>query len=453
MAELVDALVSGTSGGNIVGVRVPFWAVRALLSDPRKVIAAISPASLRITALFACSSILAGCGQGYAPARSASQSLAAIGAATPQTGYKLVYSFKGYPSGATPTGLTVFHAAKYGTTINGGAHTFGGVFVRNPAGVKMLYSFEGGADGASPTGALTAFGDKLYGTTEYGGSAGDGTVFSIDTKGNEHIVYTFKGGSDGAAPVMGALLDYKGALYGTTSAGGEPGCRVGSTVGCGIIFSVTPAGKERVLHRFAGKRDGAAPMGSLIESGRKLYGTTEFGGDYDNGSVFEVNGSAEHQLYSFKGYPDGANPYAGLVVSGGTFYGTTAFGGAFDNSGTVFAVNPSGVEHVLYSFRGYPDGAVPVAGLTADNHVLYGTTEYGGLSQHGCTGRGSNGCGVLFSITTSGKEKTLHRFRGVPDGAHPWVSPIRQGALLYGTTTSGGRKGAGSLFSIPQASK
>jgi uncharacterized repeat protein (TIGR03803 family) len=453
MAELVDALVSGTSGGNIVGVRVPFWAVRALLSDPRKVVAVISPASLRIIALFACSSILAGCGQGYAPARSAPPTLVGIGAATPETGYQLIYSFKGYPSGATPTGLTIFHGAKYGTTINGGAHTFGSVFVRNPAGVKILYSFKGGADGATPTGALTSFGDKLYGTTEYGGSTGDGTVFSVDTKGNEHVVYTFKGGSDGAAPAMAALLDYKGALYGTTSAGGQQGCRVGSAVGCGIIFSVTPAGKERVLHRFAGKPDGAAPMGSLTESGRKLYGTTEFGGDFDDGSVFQLNGSSEHRIYSFKGYPDGANPYAGLVRIDGTFYGTTAFGGAFDYSGTVYAVSSSGVEHVLHSFQGSPDGAVPVGGMTAVNRVLYGTTEYGGYSGNGCTGRGISGCGIIFSITTAGKEKSLYRFRGFPDGAHPWVSPVLQGALLYGTTTSGGRNGAGTLFSIPHSSK
>ena len=167
---------------------------------------------------------------------------------------------------------------------------------------------------------------------------------------------------------MGALLDYKGALYGTTSAGGEQGCRVGSAVGCGIIFSVTPAGKERVLHRFAGKRDGAAPMGSLIESGRKLYGTTEFGGDFDDGSVFEV----ERQRPSIGSTVSKAIPMvrthtpASSVIDG-TFYGTTAFGGAFDYSGTVYAVNPSGVEHVLHSFRGYPDGAVPVAGMTAVN--------------------------------------------------------------------------------------
>jgi len=34
MAELVDALVSGTSGRKVVGVRVPFWAFFVALFPP-----------------------------------------------------------------------------------------------------------------------------------------------------------------------------------------------------------------------------------------------------------------------------------------------------------------------------------------------------------------------------------------------------------------------------------
>ncbi|HEX3368055.1 MAG TPA: choice-of-anchor tandem repeat GloVer-containing protein [Candidatus Cybelea sp.] len=435
-----------------MGVRVPFWAVFGFRIRSSKGVADIPTVLLRRAALFVFSAVLAGCGQAYAPARSAAQTVAGTGAVSAETGYKVDYSFRGHPSGATPTGLTSFDGAQYGTTIAGGTHTFGGVFVRNATGVKMLYSFQGGTDGASPTGALVAFGGKLYGTTEYGGAAGDGTVFSIDTQGNEHVVYAFKGGSDGAAPAMGALLGHNGALYGTASAGGEPSCRVGKGVGCGIIFSVTAAGSERVLHRFRGKPDGAAPMGSLIESGGKIYGTTEFGGLHDNGSIFAFSGTSVHLLYSFKGYPDGANPYAGLVLSHGTFYGTTAFGGAFDYSGTVYSLS-RGVEHVLHSFRGTPDGAVPVGSLTLIDGTFYGTTEYGGSNERGCTGRGIGGCGIIFRITASGNQKTLHVFRGFPDGSNPWGSPILRGDRLYGTTTSGGRGGEGTIFSMPRPAK
>ena len=64
-------------------------------------------------------------------------------------------------------------------------------------------------------------GGALYGTTEYGGAAGDGTVFRSSTAGSESIVHTFKGGSDGATPLLGGLVAIAGKLYGTTNAGGD----------------------------------------------------------------------------------------------------------------------------------------------------------------------------------------------------------------------------------------
>jgi uncharacterized repeat protein (TIGR03803 family) len=419
----------------------------------RKVVEVIPSSSLRVVAAFAFGAISTGCGPSVAPFANASSELeraAPAGAA----GYKVLYRFPGQAAGSTPTGLTAFKGAQYGTTINGGTHTFGTVFVRTATGVKILYSFKAGADGSGPTGALTAFGGRLYGMTEYGGGAGDGTVFSVDTQGNERVVYSFTGGSDGAAPAMGALLDDNGALYGTTTAGGDRECHVGKSVGCGIIFSLAPAtGKESVLHRFSGKPDGASPLGTLLVSGGKIYGTTEFGGNFDNGSVFVLTGSKERRLYSFKGYPDGANPFAGLTLSNGTFYGTTAFGGAFDYSGTVFSLSAGGEEHVLYSFSGTPDGAIPLGGLTADGDALYGTTEYGGNDIRQCTGKGIIGCGIIFRITAAGREQSVYRFRGSPDGANPWASPILRNGTLFGTTTSGGHGGSGTIFSLHPTAK
>lgn len=392
--------------------------------------------------------ILTSCGQAMSPVASSPQ---VAGAVAPAAGYKLVYSFPGYPSGQTPTGITYFRGALYGTTINGGAHTFGTVFVRTATGVKTLYSFKGGSDGSGPTGTLVPFDGKLYGTTEYGGPAGDGTVFSIDTQGHEQVVYSFKGGTDGATPTMDSLVAANGALYGTTSAGGDSSCDVGQAVGCGVVFSVKPPRAEHVLHRFGSKAgDGAAPMGRLVESGGNFYGTTEFGGSYRNGTVYEMTSSgSEHRLYNFKGYPDGANPFAGVTLYQGTFYGTTAFGGAFDYSGTVYSLDSGGTERVLYSFRGIPDGAAPIDSLSVIGGVLYGTTQYGGDDGQECLGHGVEGCGVVFSITTSGNEKTLYRFKGEPDGANPWTGLILGGKRLYGTTVSGGSLGEGSIFALP----
>lgn len=366
----------------------------------------------------------------------------------PDARYKLLYSFKGFPAGATPAGLTFFHNVFYGTTTNGGTQTFGTIFLRTAAGVKQLYNFKGGSDGASPQGTLVGFAGKLIGTTEYGGIKGDGTVFAVSSTGVEKVVHSFSG-NDGATPVLGTLLASGGLLYGTTSAGGDAGCHVAHSDGCGVVYSLTSSGAQKVLHVFKGSPDGASPIGALVDVGGIFYGTTAFGGRYGNGCVFkiEANGS-EHVVYSFKGYPDGANPWSGISDDNGTLYGTTAYGGSYSNSGTVFSLTASGEEHVLHSFSGYPDGAVPYGTLIAVGGKLYGTTIFGGDGSQRCTGKGIAGCGVVFGIAASGDESILYRFKGDPDGSNPWAGLIYQNGALYGTTASGGRGGEGSIFSI-----
>jgi uncharacterized repeat protein (TIGR03803 family) len=373
------------------------------------------------------------------------------GIATPDTGYKLLYSFQGYPGGATPAGLTFFRNAFYGTTTNGGAHTFGTLFLRNTSGVKQLYSFKGGSDGASPQGTLVPLAGKLYGTTEYGGTSGDGIVFVVSATGVESVVHSFSG-TNGANPILGTLLVANGELYGTTSAGGDSSCHIAHSDGCGVAYSLTSSGTEKVLHVFKGRPDGASPIGALINAGGTLYGTTAFGGRYNNGCVFKIDSAgAESVVYSFKGYPDGANPWAGLFDYNGTFYGTTAYGGSYSYSGTIFALTSSGTEHVLHSFSGYPDGSEPYGTLLAVNGVLYGTTVFGGDGGQNCTGHGILGCGIVYSITTSGTESVLYRFKGDPDGSNPWAGLTYQNGALYGTTVSGGKGGEGSIFSLQPA--
>jgi uncharacterized repeat protein (TIGR03803 family) len=125
----------------------------------------------------------------------------------------------------------------------------------------------------------------------------------------------------------------------------------------------------------------------LVRDGAgNLYGTTGFGGDlscfapYGCGVVFKLD-SAGHEtvLYSFQGQPDGWNPIAGLVRDpAGNFYGTILRGGAY-GAGTVFELDTTGKETVLYSFTGGSDGASPYAGLIRDSsNNLYGTAVGGG---------------------------------------------------------------------------
>ena len=81
-------------------------------------------------------------------------------------------------------------------------------------------------------------------------------------------------------------------------------------------------------------------------------------------------------------------PYSNLIAASGLLYGTTTGGGVAyssycenDGCGVIFSVNTAGKEHVLYRFMGAysGDGAYPYAGLTALNGSLYGVTSAGGI--------------------------------------------------------------------------
>ena len=277
----------------------------------------------------------------------------------------------------------------------------GVVFKLSPDGTyTVLYSFTGGSDGAVPAAGLIADSSgNLYGTTSSGGASGNGVVFKLSPDGTETVLHSFTG-SDGSVPVAGLIADSSGNLYGTTSRGGASGN--------GVVFKLSPEGTETVLHSFTGGSDGANPQAGLIaDSSGNLYGTTSGGGASGNGVVFKLSpAGTETVLHSFtRGY-DGANPQAGLIAdSSGNLYGTTSSGGgsgcAGTGCGTVFKVSPGGSETVLYSFTGGSDGAGPAAGLIADNSGnLYGTTAFGGTSPElEC---GTIGCGVVFKLSGTG---------------------------------------------------
>jgi uncharacterized repeat protein (TIGR03803 family) len=265
----------------------------------------------------------------------------------------IVYSFGGIggTDGAQPMGgLIVVKNVLYGTAASGGAGgTFGSVFAVTKAGSEhTVYSFKGPPDAYSPSTSLVAVGSNLYGTTFFGGSSNIGTVYKVSTSGAEQVLYSFKGGADGALP-SAALISTNGALYGTTLNGGctstcgSSSCTTTNSSGCGTVFTVSLAGKERVLHKFASTfKDGAEPKASLIAIGTVLYGTTSTAGATGNGAVFSIRTSATKDtlLYSFKGgQSDGADPQAGLLNVTGKLYGTTYGGGATEN-GTIFALTP-----------------------------------------------------------------------------------------------------------------
>jgi uncharacterized repeat protein (TIGR03803 family) len=319
-----------------------------------------------------------------------------------------------------------------------------------PASVKYatLYSFSGrGKIGAFPYADLIAVDGTLYGAASLGGAYADGTVFTITTSGKETTLHSFHG-YDGVGPLAG-LVDVKGTLYGTTIGGGDSGS-CGSSTYCGTVFSITPSGKQTVLHNFSGGGDGAEPEADLIDVKDTLYSTTPLGGANQRGTVFAITTSGkERVLHDFGGQADGSVPRAGLIDLDGTLYGTTSGGGgsggcSSTGCGTVFSITTSGNEKVLHRFSGGTDGVAPFGVLIDVNGMLYGTTASGGTS----------GAGTVFSITPSGKEAVLYSFKGgKTDGAHPLAGLTDVNGTLYGTTRNDGVGGYGTVFSITLSGK
>jgi uncharacterized repeat protein (TIGR03803 family) len=348
----------------------------------------------------------------------------------------VLHTFTAGAEGASPHAGLIPDAAGnlFGTTVSGGTYGYGSVFKLDTAGnATVLHSFTGGADGSGPhAGLVLDAAGNLYGTTANGGTYSYGVVFQLDTTGTETVLYTFTGGADGANPYAGLLRDASGNLYGTTYYGGADNK--------GVVFKLDPTGKETVLYSFTGASDGAHPYAGLIQDAAgNLYGTTYNGGSSNKGVVFKLGTTGiETVLHSFTGPPDGANPSAGLIRdTAGNLYGATYYGGSSDK-GVVFKLDPTGRETVLYSFTGGSDGAHPYAGLIQDAAGnLYGTT-YGGGS----------GYGVVFKLGTTGTETVLHSFSGGAVGAFPHAGLIQDAAgNLYGTTYGGG-SGYGTVFKI-----
>lgn len=216
------------------------------------------------------------------------------------------------------------------------------------------------------------------------------------------------------------------------------------------------------LYSFNITSDGYSPN-SLILSGSTLYGTAQYGGTSQGGSVFAVNndGTGFTTLYSFTGGSDGNGPF-GLILSGNSLYGCARFGGNFYvYGGTLFTLATDGTGFTpLYSFTqptfqpsvGEPtnsDGTNP-NGVLLSGGTLYGTAFSGG----------SGGLGTVFAVNTDGNGfTTLHSFTqryfnnnlGVytnSDGGNPQAGPIISGNTLYGTSEEDGGSGRGTVFGV-----
>ncbi len=386
-----------------------------------------------------------------APTTSSEAVLTVFAISTYGTTMAALYSFTGGNDGGVPNGLVQgTNGLLYGTTQNGGMYGDGTIFSLSTNGIlTTLVSFDG-TNGATPWDSLTqGTNGSFYGTTQLGGSNSAGTVFSMTSDGALTSIYSFASNINGINPSNALAPGLDGNFYGSA--------QNSSGSGDGIIFKMTPGGLLTNLYSFIGSSNGTTPAGELAQgTDGNFYGMTGHGGAHSVGNVFKMTpGGLLTNLYSFTGGTDGYVP-SGQLVQGtdGNFYGVTRRNALQGNFlyGTIFKITPGGALTTLYAlnpFVVYTDGAYPYAGLIqGSDGNFYGTTSEGyDITVNGVTY--NNGNGTVFQITPAGTLATLTALNGSDDGAYPEAALVEgSDGSLYGTTTSGGPDGQGTIFRI-----
>ena len=356
----------------------------------------------------------------------------------------------------------------WGTTLFGGLSTipyedgYGTVFTVNAAtgAITTVADFGINPAGFMPNGGLAKDGaGNLWGTAQFGGTNANGTVFKLVTStGSMAAVVAFCGTDDpqGSNPEAGLVSDGNGNFWGTT-------CFGGSQDG-GTIFEVSGTAGIITVGSFM---QASYPQSTLLKDGTgNFWGTTSFGNLNWLGTVFKVNPTTGvvQNVVNFDNSTKstdqsrGCAPAAGLVSDGaGYFWGTTNSGGLL-GWGTIFKVKAAtGAITTVVDFTG-PSlattgtdnrrGANPNCALAVDvAGNLWGTTNYGGSDYD---------VGTIFKLNPkTGVITTVAAFDGSTDptdnvrGSRPQGAMVSDGAgNLWGTTTSGGTYGYGTVFEV-----
>ncbi len=410
--------------------------------------------------------------------------------------YSVLHNFAGGATdGAYPyAGLIVSGGKLYGTTYQGGLYNTGTVYQMDPAtgAVTVLHSFHYGVltDGGYPWGPVAAGPDgKLWGTTYYGGAAGNGTLYRVGTDGSGFgLVHSFtSSGGDGYYPYFNDLAVRGSAVYGTTYSGG--------TYNAGTIFKAVVSGTTTTYSQVASfdGNIGAYPYAGLsVAADGTLYGTSSQGGFYDYGTLFSVDATDTVSLLADFSGGDAYYPTAPPIkATDGNLYGTSYQGG-LRGYGSLYSMAPDGTLTMLASFYTYPEGYSGRGGVVlGGDGALYGVARYGGSYDIGafwrmdaagtnfkvlhhfenggalegtgpmnliqrasgafagtCEGGGLWGQGTIFQVDTSGSVTVLHHFRGA-EGANPYGRLLEgPDGTLYGTCYSGGVRGYGTVWSL-----
>jgi uncharacterized repeat protein (TIGR03803 family) len=190
--------------------------------------------------------------------------------------YTVLYSFMGGGRGGGEEPYATLLLASdgnfYGSTYFGSQeHTNRGVIYRlTPQGeFSVVHSLSiYGNEGCHPAGVLADGGDgRLYGTATDCGANRVGTIFSVAISDHRFsTLWSFKSRCE--VPWQGVTLGPDGLFYGTATYGGDDDGE------SGCVYSMTPAGAVRYIHRFTAADGTGAPKSGVTFAGKTMYGLT-----------------------------------------------------------------------------------------------------------------------------------------------------------------------------------
>ena len=348
--------------------------------------------------------------------------------------FKIEFGYRPY------TNVVAVNGKLYGTTYscNGGNSKPGVIYeydlATNVYSVKKIFSnYTGSVLGANPSGSLMVYNNKIYGSTQEGGSGLAGSIFEYDPATNGfRSLYGF-GYLAGAYPngkqPNGSLCLYNDELYGTAGNGGSNNA--------GVIFkyNLTTNTFSKVAD-FGGAGNGSGPGDGMLLVGGIFYGTTGNGGTSGGGTLYSfnpVNNNITYlQQFSYTG-PVGGGPGYKLTYFNNLFYGFATK--SISNTVNIFSYNP--ITNILSSEYSSSEVESFRGDFLVDNNKFITVSLFEG-----------NGMRMISFDPATKIKSTIFNFNTFPLGASPNQSLLYDNNIFYGSTTTGGTNGLGVVFSF-----